>query len=54
MLIQATASKIDDFEDAVQFACASTIIGINGIITRNKKDFKHSTIPIFAPEEVLF
>lgn len=54
MLLNATTSKINDYEDAVQFECAASIKGINGIITRNKKDFKHSTIPVFAPEEVLF
>ncbi|AZQ43562.1 type II toxin-antitoxin system VapC family toxin [Nonlabens ponticola] len=54
MLITASTSKINDFEDAVQFECAASIKGIDGIITRNKKDFKHSTIPVFAPEEVLF
>ncbi|BAO54389.1 type II toxin-antitoxin system VapC family toxin [Nonlabens marinus] len=54
MLLNATISKISDYEDAVQFECAASIKGINGIITRNKKDFKHSTIPVFAPEEVLF
>ena len=54
MLIAASVSKISDYEDAVQFECAASIKGVNGIITRNKKDFKHSTIPVFAPEEVLF
>lgn len=53
MLVNATISKIKDYEDAVQFQCAASITGIDGIITRNKKDFKHSTIPVFSPEEVL-
>ena len=54
MLRRAVSHPINDYEDAVQFECAASIKGINGIITRNKKDFKHSTIPVFAPEEVLF
>lgn len=54
MLITAAATKFNDYEDAVQFQCAASIKGIDGIITRNKKDFKHSTIPVFLPEEVLY
>ncbi len=53
MLVNATISKIKDYEDAVQFQCAASITGIDGIVTRNKKDFKYSTIPVFTPEEVL-
>lgn len=54
MLRRAVSHPINDYEDAVQFECAASIKGINGIVTRNKKDFKHSTIPVFAPDEVLF
>jgi predicted nucleic acid-binding protein len=54
MLATAAVSKFNDYEDAVQFHCAISISGIDGIITRNKNFFKHSTIPVFAPEEVLF
>lgn len=53
MLKTALSSRIDDYEDAIQFQCALKVNGIDGIITRNKKDFKHSTIPVFSPEEVL-
>ncbi len=53
MLIAAGSTKFKDYEDSVQFQCAASIEGLDGIITRNKKDFKHSTIPIFSPEEVL-
>lgn len=53
MLITAAHSNFDDFEDAVQFHCAAYISGIDGIITRNKKDFKESTIPVYRPEQVL-
>nr|WP_169932297.1 hypothetical protein [Nonlabens sp. Ci31] len=54
MLATAAVSKFNVYEDAVQFQCAITIKGIDGIISRNKRDFKHSTIPFFAPEEVLY
>jgi predicted nucleic acid-binding protein len=53
MLITATHSNFKDFEDAVQFHCAASVIGIDGIITRNLKDFKESTIPVYTPEQVL-
>lgn len=49
---KALNSSFKDFEDAVQYFCAlqsnSTMI-----ITRNGKDFKHSTIPIMTAEEYL-
>jgi hypothetical protein len=53
-LISSLSSKIIDYEDAIQFSCALKINGVNGIITRDLKDFKYSTIPVFAPEEVLY
>jgi hypothetical protein len=49
----ATSNEFKDYEDAVQFQCTITITAINGIIKR-KKNFKYSTIPIFAREEGLF
>ena len=49
----ALSSRFDDFEDGVQHVCAVSIGGIDGIITRNKKDFKHSQVPVWGPEEVL-
>lgn len=54
VLKTAVSSKINDYEDAIQFQCALRISDMNGIITRDLKGFKHSTIPVFAPEEVLF
>lgn len=50
---QALASDFKDLEDGVQHFCASSIPGIGGIITRNKKDFKTSQIPVFEPWEVV-
>lgn len=52
-LMSAVSSKITDYEDAIQFHCAIKIIGLNGIVTRDLKDFKEATIPVYAPEEVL-
>jgi len=48
----AVTSKFKDFEDGVQHFCALGIGEIAGIITRNKKDYKFSQIPIYGPEEL--
>ena len=50
---QAFGSEFKDLEDGVQHYCASSISGLEGIITRNKKDFKSSEIPVFEPWEVV-
>lgn len=41
-----------DFEDAVlyQSACQSNL---DGILTRNKKDFKKSELPVYTPQELI-
>ncbi len=54
ILLAAGASNFKDYEDAIQFHCATSVSGINGIITRNLKDFKESTIPVYSPEQVLY
>lgn len=46
----ALNSKFKDFEDAIQYYSALTVKNIEGIITRNSKDFKNSELPIFSPE----
>lgn len=51
-LLAAVSSDFKDYEDAVQYHCALSIERINGIITRNKKDFKKSQIPVYGPEEL--
>lgn len=51
--VAAVASKFKDYEDGVQHFCALRNETIEAIITRNKKDFKHSQLPVFAPEEVI-
>ena len=52
-ILQALNSDFKDLEDAVQYFCASSISKLEGIITRNKKDFKSSQIPVFEPWEVI-
>lgn len=49
----ALKSKTEDLEDASQIECANKIKGINYIITRDKKGFKHSIVEVLSPEELL-
>ncbi|QZK90555.1 PIN domain-containing protein [Flavobacterium sp. CHNK8] len=49
---KALNSNFKDFEDAVQYFSALQS-NCSMIITRNGKDFKHSTIPIMTAEEYL-
>lgn len=46
------ASSFDDFEDAVLDAAAK-YAGAQAIITRNIRDFKHATVPVYTPAEFL-
>ncbi len=48
----ALSSSFKDFEDAIQYY-ASVENRIDFIITRNKKDYKPSEIPVVLPEEYL-
>jgi predicted nucleic acid-binding protein len=50
LLEKALASNIDDYEDAVIVESAKEK-NIDNIITRNIKDFKHSSIKALLPEE---
>lgn len=52
IIIESLASKLTDFEDAIQSA-ASSFNNIDYIITRNKKDFKNSEIEALTPIELL-
>jgi predicted nucleic acid-binding protein len=52
VLRNAEASKMTDFEDAVQ-AMAAEIAGLDFIVTRNQRDFRNSPIPAVLPEELL-
>jgi len=48
----AIHSDFKDFEDAVQYYTALAA-NVSVIVTRNPKDFVHSTIPVYAPTEFL-
>ena len=49
----ALNSEFKDLEDGVQHFCALSIPNLEGIITRNKKDFNYSQVPVFEPWEVI-
>lgn len=52
MITSSIHSKFHDFEDAVQYYTA--LSGNSSvIITRNPKDFTHSSIPIYTPTDFL-
>lgn len=53
ILANAFSSNFTDMEDAVQFFSALTVSNMFCIVTRNIKDFKKSTIPVFSSEELL-
>ena len=48
----ALKSNFPDYEDAIQYYCARQDSTIDGIITRNLKDFKLSEISVLSPKEV--
>lgn len=48
----AEALSGNDFEDNLQMACAG-IAGLDAIVTRNKDDFKHASVPVLTPTEAL-
>lgn len=52
ILKTAFLSKHKDFEDAIQIACALSIPKMDCIVTRNVKDFKLSTIPVYSPDQL--
>ena len=49
----ALGSEFKDFEDAIQYYSARLNSNINGIVTRNGGDFKHSSISILTPDEAV-
>ena len=51
-LQEALSVIAPDFEDMLQIVCAKTH-DCDAIITRNKKDFVFSTIPLYTPTEFL-
>lgn len=50
--LQAFEYDINDFEDALQVACAERV-SAQGIITRNLKDFKNSPVRVYSPKGFL-
>ena len=52
VLKKGLRSNHKDFEDAIQILCASSIAGINFIVTRNTKDFKTSEVAVLTPDEL--
>jgi predicted nucleic acid-binding protein len=52
VLIAALNLGMTDFEDAVQ-AIAAEFAEIDLIVTRNKRDFRNSPVPVVSPEELL-
>lgn len=42
----------NDFEDCVQYSVAE-ISQMDAIITRNKSDYKNSSIPVYTPEDFI-
>ena len=52
VLEEALKSKLTDFEDAV-LDQAGRLAGAEAIITRNQKDFRHATLKILGPDELL-
>ena len=49
----ALQSGWKDFEDAVQYYCAVINGGVDGIVTRNAKDFRQSVIDVIDPSAFL-
>ncbi|MDM8546202.1 PIN domain-containing protein [Candidatus Venteria ishoeyi] len=44
-------SEFKDFEDAVQYYSAECL-KLNGLVTRNLKDYKTATLPVYSPDEL--
>lgn len=53
IITKAVNVGFDDFEDGVQFVSAKTYSKINLIVTRDKKGFKKSDIPVTDAHQAL-
>lgn len=51
VLEQALALNFEDFEDAVQYACA-VVHGVDAIVTRDVSGFINAEIPVVLPEDL--
>ncbi len=47
----AVNSKFGNFEDAVQYY-SGKCCDMDGLVTRNTKDYKSASLPIYTPEEL--
>lgn len=52
VLENAFALNFNDYEDAVQSACASAE-NLDAIVTRNVKDYKNAALPVYSPTDFL-
>jgi hypothetical protein len=52
VLEEALRSRLSDFEDAV-LEQAARLAGADAVVTRNPKDFRHATIKVLEPDELL-
>lgn len=52
-ILRAIDSDFRDFEDAIQFYCATDYKSVDLIVTRNIKDYRHSTLPVMSPDTLL-
>ncbi|MBN1637387.1 MAG: PIN domain-containing protein [Ignavibacteriales bacterium] len=52
ILESAVKSEISDFEDAVLHEAGKNV-EVDAIVTRNPKDFKKGTLPVYSSEELL-
>ena len=52
VLEAALAGKLPDFEDAVVCEAARQV-GAQGVVTRDVRDFKRSSLPVYTPTEML-
>jgi hypothetical protein len=48
-VLQALKNNFKDFGDSIQYSSASTITGLDAIITRNIKDYRNSKIAVMTP-----
>ena len=52
VLANAVRSSISDYEDAVLHE-AALALNLDGIVTRNVRDFKKATLSVYGPDELL-
>lgn len=52
VLERSVNSTFVDFEDAVQYY-SGECCGVEGLVSRNTKDYKNTKLPIYTPDELL-